>query len=144
MIDQHPDIVNAIDSIATIARNDLGDYLFNIKGKGQREPGYAFTYNNKVEHRGLHAVVSYELPYSAQYDGGGNAALTDGITGFSEVSHKAWQGFEGKDMKATIALNDTLRLHNIRVGILCKEDSWVFKPLKITVSYSLDNVLICL
>ena len=37
--DQHPDIVEALEKIAEIAREDLGDKLLGIKGKNLREPG---------------------------------------------------------------------------------------------------------
>jgi hypothetical protein len=140
VITQHPDIVHAIDSIASIAREDLGDYLRNVKGKNVREPGYSVVYNNKVEHKGVGALVTYEIPYSPKYDGGGTTALTDGLTAFTDPSHKAWQGFEGVDFKGIITLKDTTLVSKIRVGVLQNENSWIFKPKSMSIEYSLDGV----
>ncbi|MEI6695298.1 MAG: sulfatase-like hydrolase/transferase [Bacteroidota bacterium] len=140
VINQHPDIVAAIDSIADIAREDLGDFLQNKKGKNLREPGYSNIYYNKVIHKAIGAKVTYELPYSMKYDGGGPTAFTDGVTGFSDPSHKAWQGFEGFDFKGLITLKDTAFIQNIKVGILEDEGSWIFRPKELRIEYSLDGI----
>ena len=139
VIDLHPDIVKEIDSIATEARKDLGDFLLNIKGKNTREPGYQYETSIKVEHKAVGAIVTYEIPNSVKYDGGGEGALTDGLTASSEIT-KGWQGWEGADFKGIITMKDTLVVNKIRVGVLQDEGAWIFKPKSMSIEYSLDGM----
>ncbi|MCX6232532.1 MAG: sulfatase-like hydrolase/transferase [Bacteroidetes bacterium] len=140
VINEHPDIVKVIDSIAAAAREDLGDFLLNMKGKNRREPGFSYVYKNKVEHKALGAEVKYNTAYSVKYDGGGVKALTDGNTGYSDYAHKAWQGFEGVDFNAIITLKDTTLVRTIRVGVLQDENAWIFRPKAMKIEYSLDGI----
>jgi len=139
VINEHPEIVHAIDSIAMLAREDLGDFLTNTKGKNVRDPGFIHVYNNIVKHKAIGAEISYEIPYSLKYDGGGNAALIDGITGFSDYSHKAWQGFEGVDFKGIIELKAITAIQKLSIGFLLDENSWIFLPKTILIEYSIDG-----
>ncbi|MFZ4413917.1 MAG: sulfatase, partial [Bacteroidales bacterium] len=139
VIDQHPDIVAAIDTIADIARDDLGDFLQNKKGKNNREPGFMNIYNNKVSHKAIGAALSYKIPYSLKYDGGGDKALIDGFTGYSDYSHKAWQGFEGVDFIGEIELKEITFVKNLNFAFLLDENSWIFLPKTVSVEYSIDG-----
>ncbi len=140
ILDLHPDIVHTIDSIAALAREDMGDFLLNIKGKNVRDPGFIYTYHNRVEHKALGLSVLYEIPFSPKYDGGGNAALTDGLTGFTDYSHKAWQGFEGNDFKGIITFKDTVVINKITIGALQDDNNWIFKPIGMILEYSTDGM----
>ena len=144
VIDKHPEIVAIIDSIANEAREDLGDFLTNSRGKNNREPGYSQIYFNKINHLAKGSKVVYETDYSNKYSGNGNSTLTDGITGFSDFSHKAWQGFEGNDFIGTLELSDSLNIKNITVGFFSDENSWIFLPEEVRIEFSVDGKIFTL
>lgn len=144
VIDNYPEIVAIIDSIANEAREDLGDFLTNSKGKNNREPGYSQIYFNEINHLAKGSKVVYETDYSNKYSGNGNSTLTDGITGFSDFSHKAWQGFEGNDFIGTLELSDSLIIKNITVGFFSDENSWIFLPEEVRIEFSVDGKIFTL
>lgn len=131
-----PEIVVMIDSIAADARADLGDFLTDHPGKGRREPGYAFAYDNRVEHLAKGCKVVYECSYHRKYSGGGDTALTDGTTGYPDFSHKGWQGFLGQDFNATVDLGSRKTIREVSVGFHQNENSWIFLPDTLIVEYS--------
>lgn len=144
VIDNHPEIVAIIDSIANEASEDLGDFLTNSRGKNNREPGYSQIYFNEINHLAKGSKVVYETDYSNKYSGNGNSTLTDGITGFSDFSHKAWQGFEGNDFIGTLELSDSLNIKNITVGFFSDENSWIFLPEEVRIEFSVDGKIFTL
>lgn len=140
VIEQHPEIVKIIDSIAIEARLDLGDDLTNIIGKNSREPGFAQKYDNKVNHIAMEGNLSYETAYSTKYSGGGNRALIDGLTGFSEFSHNTWQGFEGVDFVGVLELKEEILVNKIKIGFMENQGSWIFLPETISLEFSSDGI----
>lgn len=105
-----------------------------------REAGFAYQYQNHIHHQAEGAKVTYQARYSVKYTGGGDSALTDGYTGFSEFSHKAWQGFEGNDLKAVVELSELKNISEIKLGFLDEEGAWIFKPEFVRIEYSEDGI----
>ncbi len=140
VIDQHPEIVRIIDSIAFDARLDMGDDLTNSVGKNIRESGFAQKYDNKVNHIAKEGTLVYETAYSPKYSGGGARALIDGLTGFSEFSHNSWQGFEGVDFKGVLELKEEVYVNTMKIGFLENQGSWIFLPEKIEIECSSDGI----
>ncbi|MFZ4398776.1 MAG: sulfatase [Bacteroidales bacterium] len=140
VLEQHPDIVQQIDSIAEIVREDLGDFLQNRKGKNVREPGFIEVNENIIDHKAKDCKLTYQTAFSQKYSAGGNTALTDGLTGFSDFSHRAWQGFEGSDFKGILELKNITEINEINIGFFQDENSWIFLPESIQIEYSTDGV----
>jgi len=136
LVDSFPEIVALIDAIAQSARDDLGDFLTNAKGRNLRKAGYAFAYDNIKDHKALHSEVVYHSPFSIKYQGGGDSALTDGVLGFPDFTHHAWQGFAGDDLHVKIDLGKTIKISEVRIGFLVNENSWIFLPDSVSIWYS--------
>ena len=49
-------------------------------------------------------VLRYNTRYNAQYTGGGDEALIDGISGGDDFRTGEWQGFEGRNLDVVIDL----------------------------------------
>lgn len=139
VIDLYPEMVVAIDSIGQMARADLGDFLTGAPGTGRRAPGYAFSYDNRINHLAIGCKVEYHSAYNNKYTGGGDSTLTDGITGYIDFSHGAWQGFLGQDFSATIVFDKKIKVSEIAMGYLENENSWIFAPDTVVISYSVDG-----
>jgi len=81
--------------------------------------------------------------YSKKYSGGDPDALTDGkvsVDDLSQVEDRGvWQGFEEKDMIATIDLINETEIHTISAGFLHNTDSWIFSPDWVEFMVSNDN-----
>jgi arylsulfatase len=140
VIDKYPEVVHYMDSLSDMAREDLGDFLQNKKGKNNRAVGIIKRPEHKLKHKALGCNVKYETSYSLKYDGGGESALTDGNAGYTEYQNKAWQGFEKIDFKGIISLKKSIMVKEITVGFLQDENSWIFSPTQVVVEYSEDGI----
>jgi arylsulfatase A-like enzyme len=98
---------------------------------------------NIVKHRAVGAKVSLEYPCSAKYPGGSPYPLTDGKVSINDLSqtkdYMEWQGFEEKDLIATIDLKKRTIINQISAGFLQNTDSWIFAPEWVEFEVSNDN-----
>jgi hypothetical protein len=78
--------------------------------------------------------------YSAQYTGGGNAALIDGRKGNTDFRLGAWQGYEGNDLDAVIDLGSVKPIARVSLGCLQDNNSWIFFPKNVEFSFSSDGL----
>jgi sialate O-acetylesterase len=92
-----------------------------------------------VKHAAFHQSIVYVNPFDTRYTAGGNVGLVDGIAGSSNFRDGSWQGFKKNDFEATIDLNDTLEVHEIRSEFLQDQLSWIFFPRSVECSLSMDG-----
>ena len=77
--------------------------------------------------------------YSAQYTGGGDDALIDGIRGTTNWTSGAWQGYWGKDLLAIVDLGKPQMISKVGAGFLQDAGSWIWMPRTVEFSLSLDG-----
>ena len=82
------------------------------------------------------ALVS---PFSPKYDGGGEAALTDGLLGAKDASDDRWQGFEGVDLEAVLDLGRARTVRGLTTHCLQNINSWIFLPASVEFAVSEDG-----
>lgn len=78
-------------------------------------------------------------PVHRQYKAGGDLALIDGIRGGNDFRLGAWQGYYGVDLDADLDLGDARVIHRIATGFLHDQNSWIFFPLEVVYSVSMDG-----
>lgn len=85
--------------------------------------------------------VKLETNYANQYNGGGDNALIDGIKGSKDFRTGAWQGYQDKDLIATVDLGKVMPIDSIKVQFLQDQRSWIFFPTEVScfVSDTPDN-----
>lgn len=88
-----------------------------------------------TEFRKIDPTISIALgtAYANQYNGGGQNALIDGIRGGSDFRTGAWQGYQDKDLLATIDLGSMRTIAEVSVGFLQDQRSWIFFPTELLV-----------
>lgn len=84
-------------------------------------------------------TIVLETEYANQYAGGGPQCLVDGQRGTNEYRGTEWQGFFGKDVAATIELDEPKEITKIIVSALQDQRSWIFAPKGFEVEVSTDG-----
>jgi hypothetical protein len=97
-----------------------------------------FLKMNMPSHLALFKPVSLTTPASPKYPAGGAAALTNGLKGLEDYNCN-WLGFEGDDLEATIDLTAVQSIQSIRTDFLQDIISWVFLPVELEYSVSMDG-----
>jgi hypothetical protein len=92
-----------------------------------------------VPHAAQGCPVVLAHPYTERYSAGGAKALTDGVWGTPSFGDGHWQGFEGKDLHATLDLGEEIPVRSIRVGFIQDHKSWVFLPREVSFALSMDG-----
>ncbi len=82
--------------------------------------------------------VTYNTPYSRYYPASGPNALTDGIRGTSDIGSN-WHGFNGRDMTATVDLENAVLASSIGLGCLQNWARWIFFPHSVMFEISEDG-----
>jgi hypothetical protein len=140
VIDQYPEVVRELKSLADKAREELGDHLTGAKGKMNREPGRIVTQKReRVQHVAIGKKLSLKNTFSPRYTGGKDNALVDGIRGTSDYMDGTWQGFESTDLEALIDLDDVQAVQEIACSFLESQVSWIFLPTAIEMEVSKDG-----
>lgn len=81
----------------------------------------------------------YTLKYPFEkYNGGGLFGLTDGIQGPLN-NYGKWVGFSGKDLDATISLDEATSVTNVTLHFLKYEAAWIYLPQYVEISISDDG-----
>ncbi|MEP6635149.1 MAG: GH92 family glycosyl hydrolase [Acidobacteriota bacterium] len=76
---------------------------------------------------------------SPQYDGGGTAALIDGLRGTTYWSNGAWQGYQGQDVVAVVDLGRLQSVSELGAGFLQDVGSWIWMPRQVDFEFSTDG-----
>ncbi len=113
---------------------DKGYNTFDIANEfGERKESFVVA-----DHLARGCKVTYNLPYSSQWPGAGDATLTDGVQGgWTYLDHK-WQGTM-RDLDVTIDLGDVKPLHCVTATFMHSEGAWVHVPQKMEVLTSIDG-----
>jgi hexosaminidase len=90
-------------------------------------------------HKGIGKEITYAMPYSYRYPGDGDHTLFDGIRGSDNYNDGCWLGFEGDDMEVTVDMKKVTPIYKISAGFYQRNDSWIFQPLSVEFSYSMDG-----
>ena len=85
-------------------------------------------------------TVKIEHKYNRQYTGGGDEGLIDGIRGTVNFASGEWQGYQPKDLIATIDLQRETSITKLGGGFLQNARSWIWMPTRIVFETSMDGV----
>ena len=77
--------------------------------------------------------------YAGQYSAGGEMALIDFIRGGTNFKTGTWQGYEGENLDAIVDLGTERSINKISAGFLQDQGSWIFMPVKVIFSLSVDG-----
>lgn len=119
---------------------DSSGTLKAIAKRNNKQVGYTLTIPNlKNAATGKH--ITYHNPYNAQYNGGGDSALSDNRYAIKRGDDKAWQGFEREDMFLTVDLGTEQQISEIDLRFFQHISSTsVMLPNSITIETSSDNI----
>ena len=136
----HPEVVRAIQKLGESAREDLGDTITRVKGRGVRPPGRAgMLRSGTVQNLAIGKGIVLVEPFSNRYPGNGNATLIDGSRGSLDHSDGFWQGYEGNDLVAVIDLGTSVLVRKIAAGFLENQPAWIFPPREVEFAVSEDG-----
>lgn len=97
----------------------------------------------KVDHLAKGREVKLKNKYSSKYPAGGPNALTNGWKApdnkYALHGLKVWQGYEVKDLVATVDLEEIVNFDNISIGMLHNTSSWIFAPSRVEFFISNDG-----
>ena len=94
-------------------------------------------YNHKA--RGKR--IKYVTQYNQKYPGNGHITLTDGLTGSDYHNDGYWLGWEGNDLDVIIDLEKIEAISKISMGFLEAQQSWIFLPTELVISFSTNGDL---
>ncbi len=83
--------------------------------------------------------ISLQNKYANEYNAGGENALIDGILGAEDFRTGTWQGYQGKDMIATIDISNQQLVKEVTIGFLQDQKSWIFYPTEVSCFVSADG-----
>ncbi len=87
----------------------------------------------------IYPLVVKNENYHSSYPAQGKNSLIDGIFARKDFRNPNWLGFEVKNCDVIIDLGKQSPVQKISANFLEKQDSWIFAPKKITVSFSKDG-----
>jgi hypothetical protein len=91
-------------------------------------------------HQGISKQVTYNIPYSSQYDAGGLHGLNDGLRGGLDYTTGGWQGFLGSGIDIIVDMGAIDTLRKVSVGLLDAPSSWIFFPEGMELLCSSDGL----
>ncbi|MBP1647439.1 MAG: atsA 6 [Bacteroidetes bacterium] len=137
---QHQEIVARLTALGATAREELGDSITGVRGRGVRPPGRAGSgRSGGVSNLAQGKTITLAHPYSGRYPGAGNNTLIDGIRGSLDHADGAWQAFEGVDLDARIDLGEALAVRHITATFLENQPAWIFLPKEVEIAVSRDG-----
>ena len=89
-------------------------------------------------HKAVGKSVDYKTKYQKKYPGNGPSSLVNGTAGSTNYNDGFWQGWEWDDLDVVIDLGVRTEVNQIICGFLEAQNSWIFLPTEIRVSFS-DN-----
>lgn len=103
-------------------------------------PGLVAGFGSRAAFRMAFArSVSYAVPNSPRYDGGGAAALIDGRFGDPDDFRTGWVGFQGDDLSATLDLGSPRDVSWVAIRCLRNQRNWILLPAGISIEVSRDG-----
>jgi sialate O-acetylesterase len=93
-----------------------------------------------ISNKASGAQIKYSNKYSAEYSGGGDMALIDGIIASDNFQDGSWQGFDGDDLDIVIDLGKSIQAKSISCNFLSANHTWIFLPKQVTLQVSEDGI----
>jgi len=91
-------------------------------------------------HKAVGKIIDYKTQYKNKYPGSGSSNLVNGITGSTSFNDGFWQGWERDDLDVVIDLGSETEINQIICGFLESQNSWIFLPTEVKVSFSNNNI----
>ena len=137
---QFPLIVNELQELGEKARLILGDKLTGRIGTESYETicGSAPP-EIKFSHIALGSSLALENNPHSNYPGENINALVNGIGGSINYRDPSWQGYEAKDLIATVDLGEVRNINSVKVRFLQDQVVWIFLPKKVQIEHSVDG-----
>lgn len=88
--------------------------------------------------KALGKTVTLQNAFAPQYAGSGAASLTDGLMGSTAFKDNKWLGFLGRDVVATIDMQEAVTVSSVAVSFLCDPNSGIYLPPELSL-YTSDN-----
>lgn len=88
-----------------------------------------------ISHMAIGASVWFETPPSEKYNVHGDLGLVDGVKGSKPWKGNQWLGFEEDTTSFMLDFGQRRSFSTISLGVLDDPGSWIYKPLKVQVSY---------
>lgn len=126
MLYDRPFEISETAEIKAVAHSDKSVRSFVDEAKFIKKPN---NWTVKIEHK-----------YNRQYTGGGDEGLIDGIRGTINFASGEWQGYQPKDLIATIDLQRETTISELGGGFLQNARSWIWMPTRIVFETSMDGV----
>jgi len=84
-------------------------------------------------------TIQLASSFANQYAAGGENALIDGLRGSIDFRTGEWQGYEGKDLLATIDLGKPRTVKRIGLSVLQDQKSWIWLPAEVQFAFSINQ-----
>ena len=84
--------------------------------------------------------IDLQTSYANQYNAGGDNALIDGVLGTEDFRTGTWQGYFDSDLVAVTDLGSKKKIHEVAIGFLQDQRSWIFYPTAVRCLVSNDGV----
>ncbi|TAK58354.1 MAG: glycoside hydrolase family 92 protein [Bacteroidetes bacterium] len=84
--------------------------------------------------------LTLQTRYDAQYTGGGDSALIDGLRGGTDFRSGEWQGYHEVDLNAIVDLEEVKAIKRVALSCLQDQNSWIFFPLRVELTFSEDGI----
>lgn len=83
--------------------------------------------------------VTLMQPYSSEYHGGGQNAITNGLTATDDYKDKNWQGFKNRNFEAVVDMKELVSLKNISIRFLHHTEECIYQPEYVEFYISSDG-----
>ena len=83
--------------------------------------------------------ASVERLPSQKYPGTGVSTIIDGKRGSMDFQDQRWLGFNGDDVVVTLDLGEKKTVHEVSIGFLQQQGSWIFLPEGVKFLVSADG-----
>ena len=137
---QFPAIVNELQELGEKARLILGDKLTGKIGTESYETVCGSAPPEiKFSHIAMGSSLALENNPHKKYPGENINALVNGIGGSINYRDPSWQGYEAKDLIATVDLGEVRNINSVKVRFLQDQVVWIFLPKKVQIEHSIDG-----
>jgi hypothetical protein len=89
--------------------------------------------------KALNKPVTLQSEYAPQYAASGSASITDGLMGSTAFKDNKWLGFSGKDVIATIDMQQVTAINTVAINFLNDPNSGIYLPPKVSVYVSVNG-----
>lgn len=110
-------------------------HAFCLGPDGDKGPMVVAVFNR----RDTALKMTLESTYANQYAAGGERALIDGLRGGKEFRSGEWQGFQGRDVLATVDLGSVKVLKRAGLSMLQDQRSWIWYPGYVDIATSMNG-----